>query len=60
MKSCDNCKHYQWYYDKCERWNCEVDCRSVCSVYDGDGKHLAEKVINLPSAEQVSLTTFTE
>lgn len=35
--SCDNCKHYQWYYDKCERWDCKVDYRSVCSEYDGDG-----------------------
>ena len=28
-KKCDNCKHYHWYYDHCERWDCEMDGRSI-------------------------------
>ena len=31
---CDNCLHYCWYYDYCEKWQCEVDDRSVCSEYE--------------------------
>lgn len=27
--SCDNCKHYHWYYDYCDKWECETDARSV-------------------------------
>lgn len=31
---CDNCLHYCWYYDYCDKWQCEVDDRSVCSEYE--------------------------
>lgn len=27
--NCDECKYYKWYYDRCERWDCEVDPREV-------------------------------
>ena len=30
-KICDNCIHYNWYWDKCNKYNCEIDARSVCS-----------------------------
>ena len=35
MKKCcdDNCEHYNWYYDYCDVWKCEVDGRSCCSEY---------------------------
>ena len=26
---CDNCIHYHWYYDKCDKWDCSVDAREV-------------------------------
>ena len=25
---CDNCEHYEWYYDYCQKWKCEVDARA--------------------------------
>ena len=28
-KCCDNCTHYHWYYDYCDKWKCEVDAREV-------------------------------
>lgn len=28
-KCCDNCMHYHWYYDYCDRFECEVDAREV-------------------------------
>lgn len=27
--NCDECEHYEWYYDHCKRWNCKVDSREV-------------------------------
>ena len=29
QKCCDNCLHYHWYYDYCDKYNCEVDAREV-------------------------------
>ena len=34
MYNYDNCKYYQWYYDWCDKWNCEVDGREVHSYYE--------------------------
>ena len=31
---CDNCKYYYWYYDKCTKYDCEVDARSMCSSFE--------------------------
>lgn len=28
MNNCDNCSHYNWYYDWCDKWKCNVDSRS--------------------------------
>ena len=39
---CDNCKYYDWYYDKCDKYNCEVDRRSVCNGYESMTKWLNE------------------
>ena len=33
-KCCDTCKYYHWYYDKCDKYDCEVDARSVCAAYE--------------------------
>ena len=33
-KCCDTCKYYHWYYDKCNKYDCEVDARSVCAGYE--------------------------
>lgn len=32
--NCDECKHYCWYYDKCYKWNCEVDAREVHNCFE--------------------------
>ncbi len=34
--NCDNCKWYNWYYDHCSKWDCEVDAREIHSCFDGD------------------------
>jgi len=33
--NCDHCKYYRWYYDRCERWDCEVDAREVHNCFEG-------------------------
>ncbi|MBO4542400.1 MAG: hypothetical protein J5725_04375 [Bacteroidales bacterium] len=30
---CDTCVHYTWYYDRCEKYQCEVDSRGVYNCY---------------------------
>lgn len=30
----DNRKHYDWYYDRCNAWNCEVDAREVHNCFE--------------------------
>lgn len=32
--NCDKCKHYEWYYDYCKKWKCEVDDREVHSCFE--------------------------
>lgn len=34
-KCCDNCQYYNWYYDWCNKWKCEIDFRSCCDEYAG-------------------------
>ena len=33
-KCCDTCKYYHWYYDYCDKYDCKVDARAVCSSYE--------------------------
>lgn len=32
--NCDNCRWYNWYYDYCAKWDCEVDAREVHDCYE--------------------------
>lgn len=34
-RTCDTCKHYHWYYDRCDLYECETDPRSVCATWEG-------------------------
>ena len=34
-KCCDNCIYYQWYRDFCEKYQCEMDARNMCSEFEG-------------------------
>ena len=36
--SCDNCKWYNWYYDHCAKWDCEVDAKEVHSCFETRGE----------------------
>ena len=37
-RCCDNCAHFEWYNDRCKKYNVEVDARSVCSDFVFDEK----------------------
>jgi len=32
--NCDDCKHYHWYYDYCDKWDCEIDARACNSCFE--------------------------
>lgn len=32
--NCDSCKHYRWYYDRCEKWGTEIDAREVHNCFE--------------------------
>lgn len=32
--NCDDCKHYEWYYNRCQKWDCEVDAREVHNCFE--------------------------
>ena len=32
--NCDYCKHYNWYYDYCDKWKCEIDARSIYDCFE--------------------------
>ena len=32
--NCDHCQHYSWYYDKCLKWNCQVDAHAVHNCFE--------------------------
>ena len=32
-KCCDKCIYYEWYYDHCKKWNCNVDDRYCCNFF---------------------------
>ncbi len=32
--NCDNCKYYNWYYDRCRKWDCKVEAREVHNCFE--------------------------
>ena len=34
MDCCDKCRHYRWYFDRCEKWKCKVDGREVHDCFE--------------------------
>lgn len=43
---CDECKHYVWYYDHCEKWNCKVDPREVHNCYVKRDTPIRDMMVN--------------
>ena len=31
---CDKCKHYNWYYDWCKKWQCHIDGRAAYPCFN--------------------------
>lgn len=31
---CDDCKHFRWYYEHCDKWDCQIDDRSVHNCWE--------------------------
>lgn len=45
---CDNCIHYHWYYDYCDKWNCEVDERETCNCFEQQETPVRDAMVNNP------------
>ena len=35
---CDDCKYFRCYYERCEKWDCVIDGRSVHNCWEFNGK----------------------
>lgn len=35
QKCCDRCKYYEWYYDRCTKWDCSCDAKECHSCFEG-------------------------
>lgn len=46
MINCDECKHYNWYYDRCEKWKCEVDSREVHNCFEKQETLIRDAMVN--------------
>lgn len=44
--NCDNCEYYSWYYDRCEKWNCEVDAREVHNCFERREAQIRNEMAN--------------
>lgn len=34
LMKCDNCTHYHWYWDYCDKWKCKVDARAIYDCFE--------------------------
>ena len=44
--NCDNCKYYDWYYDHCRKWDCEVDAREVHNCFESYDTPIRDNMVN--------------
>ena len=44
--NCDNCKYYEWYYDHCRKWDCEIDAREVHNCYEPYDTPIRDNMVN--------------
>lgn len=44
--NCDNCKYYEWYYNHCRKWDCEIDAREVHNCYEPYDTPIRDNMVN--------------
>ena len=44
--SCDKCRNYRWYYDHCDKWDCEVDWREVHNCFEPRETPILDAMVN--------------
>lgn len=44
--NCDGCKYYEWYYDHCRKWDCEVDAREIHNCFEAYDTPIRDKMVN--------------
>lgn len=58
--NCDKCKYYNWYYDWCKKWHCEVDGRAGKTVKEYETEADALKEFFRQAGQAVDTTHLTD
>ena len=45
--NCDECKHFDWYYERCRFWNCKVDLREVHNCFVRRETPIRDAMVNI-------------
>ena len=51
---CDDCKYYEWYYDHCRKWDCEVDAREVHNCFEAYDTPIRNNMVNYDETSLLS------
>lgn len=43
---CYDCKYYEWYYNRCRKWDCEVDVREVHNCFEAYDTLIRNNMVN--------------
>lgn len=60
MMNCDNCRYYEWYYDYCSKWKCQVDSREVHDCFKPRENNMANKILKLDFSDPNKLVAGYE
>ena len=48
---CDDCRYYRWYYDWCDKWQCEVDARSIHNCFEKYATPIRDEMVKKDGTE---------
>lgn len=49
---CDDCRYYHWYYDWCDKWQCEVDARSIHNCFESYETPIRDAMVGMNVMKQ--------
>ncbi len=54
--NCDDCKYYEWYYNRCRKWDCEVDAREAHNCFEQRETPVREAMVTGGQITKVQLS----
>ena len=55
---CDNCKYYRWYYNHCEKWDCDVDERAVHNCFEKQDTPIYDATVKTTNIKQTERSIY--